>query len=140
MCGLPASFCLARLKAERLQSMSSVLTSVRFLYPTRSKAYSYGSKALKTFLIIIAVTTVLAAVCALGLYHWLDLGAVEMSGHGFLAMGLGMGFSILLGGGLMALVFYSNRKGHDETAHLSSDPKLPREQHPPNSCPVREID
>lgn len=71
---------------------------------------------MKTFVIITLVTLVLAAVGGFGLYHALDLDSIDMSIHGYLAMGLGIGFSILLGAGLMALVFYSNAQGHDEGA------------------------
>lgn len=34
----------------------------------------------------------------------------------YLAMAGGVFFSLLIGGGLMALVFYSNRKGYDDAA------------------------
>jgi hypothetical protein len=41
----------------------------------------------------------------------------------YLAMGLGILFSIVIGCGLMALVFYSSRHGYDEPARAeeSSD-------------------
>lgn len=35
----------------------------------------------------------------------------------YLAMALGILFSVLIGCGLMALVFYSSRHGYDEAAH-----------------------
>jgi len=47
---------------------------------------------------------------------WNSAGDVEMSKHGWIALGLGTFFSILIGCGLMALMFYSNRSGHDEAA------------------------
>ena len=39
---------------------------------------------------------------------------VEMSMHGYIAMALGIGFTLVVGIGLMALVFYSSRKGYDD--------------------------
>jgi len=42
-----------------------------------------------------------------------DLTDAQMDIHGYIALGLGVVFSMALGGGLMALVFYSNRKGYD---------------------------
>ena len=45
---------------------------------------------------------------------WRALGASEMSLAGYLAMALGVLFSLALGVGLMALVFFSNRRGYDE--------------------------
>ena len=44
---------------------------------------------------------------------WTSLEGVEMSGFGWLFLFLGAFFSILVGGGLMGLVFYSNRKNYD---------------------------
>jgi hypothetical protein len=39
-----------------------------------------------------------------------------MSTHGWIALGLGTFFSLLIGCGLMALMFFSSRSGHDEAA------------------------
>jgi hypothetical protein len=39
-----------------------------------------------------------------------------MSMHGWIAMGLGVTFSLIVGCGLMGLVFYSSRKGFDDRA------------------------
>ena len=47
---------------------------------------------------------------------WNSSGDVEMSKHGWIAMGLGTVFSIVIGCGLMALMFYSSRSGNDEAA------------------------
>jgi hypothetical protein len=41
---------------------------------------------------------------------------VEMSIHGWIAPTLGVVFSLIIGCGLMALMFYSSRSGYDETA------------------------
>jgi hypothetical protein len=47
-------------------------------------------------------------------YAWNELGDVQMTGHGWAAMALGILFSLIVGIGLMGLVFYSSRKGYDE--------------------------
>lgn len=39
---------------------------------------------------------------------------VQVSGHGYIAMALGIFFSLVVGVGLMTLVFYSSRAGYDE--------------------------
>ena len=39
---------------------------------------------------------------------------VQMSVHGWIALSLGVFFSIVIGCGLMALTFYSSRRGYDE--------------------------
>lgn len=56
----------------------------------------------------------LAATTAVGFYLWTSLEGVEMSGHGWAAMILGILFSLALGVGLMALVFISSRRGYDD--------------------------
>jgi hypothetical protein len=42
----------------------------------------------------------------------------QMSTSGYVAMTLGIVATLALGVGLMTLVFYSNRKGHDEDANV----------------------
>jgi len=47
---------------------------------------------------------------------WTGVGVethADIAVHGYIAMGLGVALSILVGGGLMALVFHSARHGHD---------------------------
>ncbi len=46
-----------------------------------------------------------------------DLDAVSIGIHGWIALTLGAVFSLAVGGGLMALVFISSRRGHDEVVH-----------------------
>lgn len=41
-------------------------------------------------------------------------GEVKMSIHGFIALAAGTVFTLLLGGGLMWLAFYSSKHGYDE--------------------------
>lgn len=40
----------------------------------------------------------------------------QMTMHGWIALGLGCGLSLLVGGALMALVFHSSRHGYDDRA------------------------
>jgi hypothetical protein len=47
---------------------------------------------------------------------WNSSGDVVMDKHGWIALGLGTFFSLLIGCGLMALMFFSNRSGHDDAA------------------------
>lgn len=66
----------------------------------------------------IAVTTVLLAILAATIWWawqgWVAHSDVQMSIHGYIAMGLGIFFSLLIGFGLMALTFYSSRRGYDD--------------------------
>ncbi len=56
------------------------------------------------------------SMAAVAVYLWLSLGDVEMGFAGWLAMIAGGLATLGLGVGLMALVFYSNRKGFDDRA------------------------
>lgn len=62
----------------------------------------------------------LFALLAVSLWYaarsWTHLGGVEMDIplYGYLAIGGGVVMSLLVGGGLMALVFYSSRHGYDD--------------------------
>lgn len=47
-------------------------------------------------------------------YQGISAGDAPLPGHFYLAMTLGIVFSAIVGIGLMALVFYSSRRGHDE--------------------------
>ena len=56
---------------------------------------------------VLAIAFVIAA-------EWTGIGDSEISGAGWLAMGLGVIVTLALGIGLMALVFISSRRGYDE--------------------------
>jgi hypothetical protein len=62
----------------------------------------------------------LFAMLAASLYYayglWVAVEAPDMPAGLYVAMGLGVLFSIVVGSGLMALVFYSSRRGYDERA------------------------
>lgn len=66
---------------------------------------------MKAFLLVLVLGGILAAVLFGVLSGW---DASYMSIHGWIALGLGTFFSLAIGGGLMALVFYSARKGYDD--------------------------
>ena len=65
-------------------------------------------------LIVLGALLVLTGVWAA--YVWNASSDVPMSVHGWIALGLGTFFSLLIGCGLMALMFFSSRSGHDEAA------------------------
>lgn len=62
-------------------------------------------------LVVMAALLIAAAIYAL--HVWNELSGTEISPQGWLAMALGILFAFGLGVGLMALIFYSNRQGHD---------------------------
>jgi hypothetical protein len=74
---------------------------------------------MKTILVILALLGFFSAAAALAVYGWQATADVEMSIHGYVAMGLGIIFTIVVGGGLMALMFYSSRHGYDEPPNMN---------------------
>ncbi|HEY6257307.1 MAG TPA: hypothetical protein VIY51_16110 [Xanthobacteraceae bacterium] len=58
----------------------------------------------------------------LGLALWVTyrqwiLVDVDVPAWAWISMAFGVALSVLVGGGLMALIFYSSRKGYDEPPH-----------------------
>lgn len=74
------------------------------------KKFGFGS-----VLLLIVLVTMLVAAIVMAISVWSNSTAV-ISKHGWIALGLGTFFSFAVGCGLMALVFYSSRSGHDEAA------------------------
>lgn len=70
---------------------------------------------MKAALIIIALAALLVGA-VIGVVHVWREADVSIEPIGWWAIGLGGGFSVLIGAGLMALVFYSARRGFDERA------------------------
>lgn len=77
----------------------------------------------------LAAALVGAGILALNL--WLELEGVSLGFHGWLALGLGVALSLVVGVGLMALVFLSARRGYDDLGDASSDPGRRSEDDPP---------
>jgi TRAP-type C4-dicarboxylate transport system permease small subunit len=67
--------------------------------------------AIFTMVVLLAL---LAWVIWTMVQMWISI-EVDMSPHTVIAMWLGIVFSCLVGFGLMGLMFYSSRKGYDET-------------------------
>ena len=67
---------------------------------------------MKTALLIVPLLVLLILAFAWAIYSWNSVDA-PMSVHGYIALILGIVFSLIVGCGLMALVFYSNRHGYD---------------------------
>src|SRR6478672_7356621 len=73
---------------------------------------------MQTGLVIILLLAILAGAVFVGHYGWVSAGDVVMPAWGWLMLGLGIFFMLLVGFGLMALVFYSSRAGFDEPPEL----------------------
>jgi hypothetical protein len=77
---------------------------------------------MKTFLLTITLGSILAIAMFGALTGW---DASAMSIHGWIALGLGTVLSLAVGGGLMALVFHSARKGYDDRIEIDTTPDKP---------------
>jgi len=77
---------------------------------------------------VALVVTLLGILAAAGWFAadaWLTVSGPPMPATGYVAMTLGIVFSLVIGCGLMALLFYSSRHGYDEPPAESGDQEGP---------------
>lgn len=67
-------------------------------------------------LLILVLLVLLALSTAVALWVWSELGEVAIALEGWLALAGGAAATLLLGIGLMVLVYQSHRRGFDERA------------------------
>ena len=73
--------------------------------------------------LVVVLVGLLTAALWLAVDTWISAAASPMPASGYVFMVLGVVFSLAVGVGLMALVFYSNRHGYDDEAgHFSPPP------------------
>ena len=73
---------------------------------------------MRKYSVIIPLVAMLAAAVWFAVYSWSAIEGPPMPVEGQVAMWLGIVFSLVVGCGLMALVFYSSRHGYDEAARF----------------------
>jgi hypothetical protein len=66
--------------------------------------------------LIVVLVVILAAACFFAYAGLTVHSEFQMPVGGYVALGFGAFFSLIVGIGLMALVFYSNRAGYDDAA------------------------
>ena len=71
--------------------------------------------------LVVPLLAILAAAGWFAASAWLSVEGPPMPATGYLAMALGVVFSLVIGCGLMALLFYSNRHGYDEPYRANDD-------------------
>ena len=74
-----------------------------------------------TWIVLTVLSLLLVATGVIAYLGW-SVGDADVPTSGYVAMGFGVIFSLLVGIGLMALLFYSSRKGYDEPAVLIEGP------------------
>ena|SRR3569833_1397541 len=67
-------------------------------------------------ILLATLSGILLFAMVWAVYVWNASSDAPMDKHGWIALGLGTFFSLLIGCGLMALMFFSSRSGHDELA------------------------
>ena len=75
---------------------------------------------LGTIVLVGALFAILSAAGWFAASAWLSVQGPPMPADGYIAMTLGIVFSLIVGCGLMALLFYSSRHGYDEP-HRADD-------------------
>jgi hypothetical protein len=68
--------------------------------------------------IIVPLVVLLGASVWFAIYAWTAIEGPSIPAEGYVAMALGVVFSLVVGIGLMALVFYSSRHGYDAPPDL----------------------
>jgi hypothetical protein len=68
--------------------------------------------------LLVPLFAILVAAVWFASRAWTAVSGPPMPGIGYLAMTLGIIFSLIVGCGLMALLFYSNRHGYDEPTRI----------------------
>jgi uncharacterized membrane protein YidH (DUF202 family) len=79
---------------------------------------------LGTIILVAVLLAILAAAVWYAAGAWLSLGGTPMPTSGYAALAIGVVFSLLVGFGLMALLFYSSRHGYDEPYRPEEDDTL----------------
>lgn len=75
---------------------------------------------LGTIALVVALLAILIAAGWFAARAWVSVEGPPMPVNGYIAMTLGIVFSLIVGIGLMGLVFYSSRHGYDEP-HRADD-------------------
>ncbi len=86
----------------------------------------------KTTVLLVVLLLILGAILW-GTWPAFSAYAGEMSIHGWVALAAGTLLSLALGGGLMALSFYSARRGYDENAQWEEGKAVDEDDAPPRS-------
>jgi formate hydrogenlyase subunit 3/multisubunit Na+/H+ antiporter MnhD subunit len=76
---------------------------------------------MKMAAIILPLLAFLAASVWFAYYVWASDAGPPLPASGYVAMALGVLFSLVVGIGLMALVFYSHRHGYDDSQGGNQD-------------------
>ena len=74
------------------------------------------TSVLGTIALVVVLFGLLIAATLFAVRSWTSIEGPPMPEVGYVAMTIGVVFSLLIGIALMALLFYSSRRGYDERA------------------------
>jgi len=80
---------------------------------------------MRKLLTLIPLISLLIAAVWFMIYSWNAIEGPPIPTTGYVAMWLGIVFSLVVGCGLMALVFYSSRHGYDEAVYNERNERQP---------------
>ena len=87
---------------------------------------------MRSAIVLAVLVALLLASVATAYWAWHEVGTVEIGLHGWIALGLGAALTFLVGAGLMALMFFSARRGYDERAHEADRSHAEHWRRPPD--------
>jgi len=70
---------------------------------------------------LVGIMALVAIATIAGALWYIQASGTPLRLHVALAMSLGIGLTLLLAGGLMSLLFFSSRSGHDERAYRDEE-------------------
>ena len=73
-------------------------------------------RVLGSILVLVPMMAILAASVWFAVHGWMAVEGTDIPVEGYVAMAAGIIFTLIVGVGLMSLVFYSRRHGYDDAA------------------------
>jgi hypothetical protein len=104
----------------------AAFTAIQTDPPASTEAVAPSRLGAGSWIILIVLLSLLALAGFVVYLGWTLGDGIAVSTAGYVAMAAGVIFSLGVGWGLMALIYYSNRSGYDEPPVLVSPEKTPK--------------
>ncbi|WP_375786983.1 hypothetical protein ACE10Z_05235 [Bradyrhizobium sp. Pha-3] len=101
----------------------SLLRSTSYENKTAGEPSTLRRNSIGAWIVLTVLSLLLVATGVVAYLGW-SIGDANVPTSGYIAMGFGVMFSLLVGIGLMTLLFYSSRKGYDEPAVLIEESRV----------------
>jgi hypothetical protein len=90
--------------------MKNIFSQIRVAIENTAPS-RFGVGSWVTLIVLLSLLIATAVISTIG---WNLGGATAVPASGYVALALGLIFSLVVGVGLMAMIFYSSRKGYDD--------------------------